>query len=343
MCAISASAMRQVRNLFVFDTLSSPGRASARPPAPRQGGARQQRAFGKFVGRRDELRVVGGCSPPPRAVPRACSPFTRRSRHRQVAPPVRGRAAPEGQLQRRWYSPRACRAAMTSPLSGIQGMPPDALRHRGGRRRVSHSPDRPAPPRSVWQDDVDRRVPQRAPAPSVAPTRRPRRSAATRRASSRTPSRASYRPSARTGPRARVGLPGLDGRGQLGTLLETVLARTPQSRVLVVFAARAGFSHLLESSRRTRLPTSPISPDEVDRLVAVRLGVTRVPPELLRFIKGARRRASADDRGEGGPRRGARSRSRTARSSREARRPGPLAAEDAARPRRLAHRPPRHP
>jgi tetratricopeptide (TPR) repeat protein len=70
------------------------------------------------------------------------------------------------------------------------------------------------------------------------------------------------------------------------SLLETVLARTPQSRVLIVFSARAGFSHPLEKlPSHKRLDLTDLKAEEVEKLVAVRLGVTRVPPELLRFMK----------------------------------------------------------
>ncbi|MEA2749157.1 MAG: eukaryotic-like serine/threonine-protein kinase, partial [Myxococcales bacterium] len=61
MCAISASAMRQVRSLFVFDTLGesrTPGLSASTTLLVKEVRGTSE-AFGRFVGRRDELRAVG--------------------------------------------------------------------------------------------------------------------------------------------------------------------------------------------------------------------------------------------------------------------------------------------
>jgi predicted ATPase len=61
MCAISASAMRQVRSLFVFDTLGesrTPGVTSSTTLLVKEVRGTSE-AFGRFVGRREELRAVG--------------------------------------------------------------------------------------------------------------------------------------------------------------------------------------------------------------------------------------------------------------------------------------------
>src|SRR6185503_6892299 len=70
------------------------------------------------------------------------------------------------------------------------------------------------------------------------------------------------------------------------TVLETVLSRVPNARALIVLSTRAGFSHPLENlGVHSALDLSDLKPEDVERLVAVRLGVDRVPAELMRFIR----------------------------------------------------------
>jgi tetratricopeptide (TPR) repeat protein len=69
-------------------------------------------------------------------------------------------------------------------------------------------------------------------------------------------------------------------------LLDEVLQRLKQSRVVFVFAARAGFSHPLEGTTgHLALDLGDLAAPDVERLVALRLGADRVPEELVRFVR----------------------------------------------------------
>jgi serine/threonine protein kinase/tetratricopeptide (TPR) repeat protein len=69
-------------------------------------------------------------------------------------------------------------------------------------------------------------------------------------------------------------------------LLEDVLRRLRQARLVLAFAVRAGFSHPLEkASGHTVLDLADLAPPEVERLVALRLGVDVASDELLRFVR----------------------------------------------------------
>jgi eukaryotic-like serine/threonine-protein kinase len=69
-------------------------------------------------------------------------------------------------------------------------------------------------------------------------------------------------------------------------LLEEVRRRLKHSRLVIAFAARAGFSHPLEKAdNHVAIDLGDLSPGEVERLVALRLGVEAAPDELLRFVR----------------------------------------------------------
>ena len=69
-------------------------------------------------------------------------------------------------------------------------------------------------------------------------------------------------------------------------MLEEVLRRLKQARVVFLFAARAGFSHPFETTDgHAGLDLGDLAPPDVERLVAARLGVDTVPDELLRFVR----------------------------------------------------------
>ncbi|HEX4445175.1 MAG TPA: AAA family ATPase, partial [Polyangiaceae bacterium] len=70
------------------------------------------------------------------------------------------------------------------------------------------------------------------------------------------------------------------------SLLEEVRRRLKQSRLVFAFAARSGFSHALEKSEgHVAIDLGDLAPAEVERLVALRLGVDTPPEELLRFVR----------------------------------------------------------
>jgi eukaryotic-like serine/threonine-protein kinase len=69
-------------------------------------------------------------------------------------------------------------------------------------------------------------------------------------------------------------------------VLEEVYRRSAHTRVVFVFAARAGFSHPLEKVEgHTAIDLGDLASPEVERLVSLRLGIDAVPDELLAFVR----------------------------------------------------------
>jgi predicted ATPase len=69
-------------------------------------------------------------------------------------------------------------------------------------------------------------------------------------------------------------------------LLEEVFRRAAHTRVVFIFAARAGFSHPLEKTEgHIVIDLGDLAAPEAERLVGLRLGVDKVPEELLRFVR----------------------------------------------------------
>ena len=69
-------------------------------------------------------------------------------------------------------------------------------------------------------------------------------------------------------------------------LLGEVLQRLKHARVVFAFAARAGYSHPLERALgHLGLDLGDLAPADIERLMALRLGVDTVPDELLRFVR----------------------------------------------------------
>lgn len=286
MCAISASAMRQVRNLFVFDTLSEsrPGVSSTTTLLVKEVRGSSE-AFGKFVGRRDELRVVGEMLAS--ATRRTASVLTVRGDHGT------GKSRLLFEVERRlqkggynvgWYLATCLPRGSDLPLSGIQSMlqtlcgiaegdAESRIRQVGPRLRALGLQDDEISAVLNTLGAVSR---SNIPPKAMSSMKGVLANAFTRIVQSLCEDR----------PHALAWDSAHSMDADSFSLLETVLARTPQSRVLIVIAARAGFSHPLERlASHTRLDLTDLKPEEVDKLVAVRLGVSRVPPELLRFVK----------------------------------------------------------
>ncbi len=69
-------------------------------------------------------------------------------------------------------------------------------------------------------------------------------------------------------------------------VLEEVLRRSRQARVVFVFAGRAGFYHPLErAEEHVALDLGDLTAPDAERLIALRLGLQAVPDELLRFVR----------------------------------------------------------
>jgi eukaryotic-like serine/threonine-protein kinase len=69
-------------------------------------------------------------------------------------------------------------------------------------------------------------------------------------------------------------------------LIDEAFQRLRHARVVVLFASRAGFSHRMETVEgHVALELGDLAPADVERLIALRLGVDAVPDELLRFVR----------------------------------------------------------
>jgi tetratricopeptide (TPR) repeat protein len=69
-------------------------------------------------------------------------------------------------------------------------------------------------------------------------------------------------------------------------LLDETLRRLRSARVVFMFAGRAGFSHPMETAQgHVALELGDLTAVDVERLVALRLGVDTVPEELMRFLR----------------------------------------------------------
>ena len=69
-------------------------------------------------------------------------------------------------------------------------------------------------------------------------------------------------------------------------ILEDGWKRLPNVRVVFVFAARAGFSHPLERvGSHTSFDLLDLRPEDAEKLIAVQLGVEKAPEELVRFVR----------------------------------------------------------
>ena len=69
-------------------------------------------------------------------------------------------------------------------------------------------------------------------------------------------------------------------------LIDDAFQRLLHARVVFLFASRAGFSHRMETVEgHVALELGDLGSADVERLVALRLGVDAVPDELLRFVR----------------------------------------------------------
>jgi serine/threonine protein kinase/tetratricopeptide (TPR) repeat protein len=282
MCAISASAMRQVRSLFVFDTLGesrSPGLSSSTTLLVKEVRGTSE-AFGRFVGRRDELRVVGEVLAS--ATRRTASALTVRGDHgigkTRLLLEVERRLR-KGGYNVGWHLATCLPRGTELPLSGIQcmlqilcgvaeGDPDGRIRQVVPRLRAL----------GLHDDEVGAVLTALGASAGVSQANA---KASLVNAFTRMVLRlCEDRPHAFSWDAAHC----MDG-DSFG-VLEAVIARIPQARALFVLAARAGFSHPLEKlSVHAALDLSDLGPEDAERLVAVRLGIERVPSELMRFVR----------------------------------------------------------
>ena len=293
MCAISASAMRQVRNLFVFDTLEltrgeRPG-VSAMTTLLVKEVRGSSDAFGRFVGRREELRSVGEMLAS--TTRRNASVLTVRADHgfgkTRLLFDVERRLQ-KGGYNVGWYLATCLPRGTDVPFSGIQAMlqtlcgiaEGDALsriRQVGPRLRAL----------GLQDDEVSAILMALGGAADGAPGNA--RGAATSgngRALLATAFTRTIQRLCEDRPHALAWDVAHAMDADSFALIETLLAKIPQARVLIILASRAGFSHPLEKHvQNTSIDLGDLPPEDAERLVAVRLGVERVPSDLLRFVR----------------------------------------------------------
>ncbi|MEA2748643.1 MAG: eukaryotic-like serine/threonine-protein kinase, partial [Myxococcales bacterium] len=282
MCAISASAMRQVRSLFVFDTLGesrAPGVSASTTLLVKEVRGTSE-AFGRFVGRRDELRAVGEVLAS--ATRRTASVLTVRGDHgigkTRLLLEVERRLR-KGGYNVGWHLATCLPRGTEIPLSGIQCMLQVLCGVAEGDADVRI---RQVVPRlralGLHDDEVGAVL---AALGASAGFSQANAKASLVNAFTRMVLRLSEdRPHTFSWDAAHC----MDG-DSFG-VLEAVLSRLPNARALFVLAARAGFSHPLEKlGVHAGLDLSDLGGEDAERLVAVRLGIERVPGELMRFMR----------------------------------------------------------
>jgi serine/threonine protein kinase/tetratricopeptide (TPR) repeat protein len=289
MCAASVTAMRQVRSLFVFEPLSDvevrgDGRGDARTSPSTTMLVREVRApseaFGRFVGRKEELRSVGEMLAS--STRRVASVLTLRGDHgigkTRLLLEVERRLR-KGGYNVGWHAAACVPRGPELPLSGIQAM---LLTLCGVAEGDSEPRIRQVIPRLRalgLQDDEVAAVLASLGASAAASGGNARVSLgnAFRRMVQRL---CEDRPHAFSWDAAHA----MDAESF--AVLDGAIARLPHTRVLFVLAGRAGFSHPLEKlGVHGALDLVDLEPDDAEKLVSVRLGAARVPPELLRFVR----------------------------------------------------------
>ena len=283
MCAISASAMRQVRSLFTFDSLGEsrvPGVSASTTLLVKEVRGPAE-AYGRFVGRREELRHFGEVLAT--ATRRSASALTVRGDHglgkTRLLLEVERRLR-KGGYNVGWHIATCLPRGTELQLSGIQcmlqvlcgvaeGDPDPRIRQVVPRLRAL----------GLHDDEVGAVL---AALGASAGFSQANAKASLVNAFTRMVLRlCEDRPHAFAWDAAHC----MDS-DSFG-VLEAVLTRIPQARALFIVAVRAGFSHPLErlGAVHTSLELTDLRQDDAERLVAVRLGADRVPQNLLRFVR----------------------------------------------------------
>jgi serine/threonine protein kinase/tetratricopeptide (TPR) repeat protein len=280
-CAVSATALRPLKSLFVFESIGE----AKDPATPIQAALVKEargaaETFGRFVGRKDELRTIG----------EVLAGSTRRSGR---ALTIRGdhgvgktrlfyeveRRLLKGNYNVGFYFCTCPPRGKELPLSGIAAMLQTLCGVADGdpnERILAVQPRL----RALGLHDEEVGAVLQALGANLA-----------RRASdTKGPLRNAF---------ARMALSLCDDRPHLFAwdaahamdadsflVLEAVFQRLQHARVVFAFAARAGFTHPLEKLvSHTAVELGDLEAESVERLVAVRLGVERAPDELVSFIR----------------------------------------------------------
>ena len=279
-CAVSATALRPLKSLFVLESVTD-----AKDPALLQSALVKEargpaETFGRFVGRKEELRTIG----------EVLAASTRRSGR---AITIRGdhgvgktrllyeveRRLLKGNYNVGFYLCTCPPRGKELPLSGIAAMlqtlcgvaeGDDSERILGVQQRLRALGLHDEEVGAVLQV-LGANIPRR-----VSDMKGPLRNAFARMAISL----CDDRPHLFAWDTAHA----MDADSFL--VLEAVFQRLQNARVVFAFVARAGFTHPLEKlSAHTAVELGDLDDESVERLVAVRLGVDRAPPDLVRFVR----------------------------------------------------------
>ena len=282
-CAISAAGMRQVRGLFELEPLTDGG------DQPRTGltGSivRDVRSatetFGRFVGRKEELRVLG----------EALAAATKRSARvatilgDQGVGKTRLLYEVERRLQKGGYNvafymttcpPRGRNIALSGIVSMLQVL--CGLGETDSPERVMRVQPRL---RALGLNDQEVATILNALGASIPTAGTANATNALKQALARMLQRlASDKPYALAWDAAHA----MDADSL--EVLDAAFERLPQSRIMLLLVARPGFSHVLEQNpAHVTLTLGELPQEDAERLVAARLGVESVPDDLLRFVR----------------------------------------------------------
>jgi serine/threonine protein kinase/tetratricopeptide (TPR) repeat protein len=278
-CAVSATALRPLKNLFSFDPIGEGKEASLQAALVKDVRGPAE-TFGRFVGRKDELRVIGEVLAA--STRRQGRVLTIRGDHgvgktrllyeveRRLRKgsynvgfylctcPPRGRELPQSGI-----------AAMLQTLCGVaEGDPNERIIAVQPRLRALGLHDEEV---GAVLQALGASVPRRS-----SDAKGPLRNALARMIVSL----CDDRPHLFAWDAAHA----MDADSFL--VLESVFQRLQNARVVLAFAARAGFTHSLEKLvSHTGLELGDLDADSVERLVALRLGVERAPDDLVRFVR----------------------------------------------------------
>ncbi len=291
--AISAFAVRQVRSTFVFETLTDapPGLSTSSTFLVRNVRDPSE-AFGRFIGRREELRVIGTVLAD--ASKRSAQALTIRGEHgigkTRILVEIERRLGKLGYNVGFYVATCPPRGA-EHPLSGLVCMlqslcgvdesdPPELVRSVRPRLRAVGLSDEEV---IATMDALG--VGEASEPPSGGGEAR-RKSGGTMTESLRSgfirivQSLSEDRPHVFVWDDAHA----LDQESY--AIISYAFTKLAGSRVVFAFAARGGHTHALaDGVRHTALDLTDLPAADVERLIAARLGVERPPQELLRFVR----------------------------------------------------------
>ena len=282
-CAVSVTAMRPLKNFFVFEPLSD---AEHPAPLPTTNGALVKdvrgpaETFGRFVGRKEELRKIGEVLAA--ATKRSARVLTLRGDHgigkTRLLYEVERRLR-KGSYNVGWYLCTCPPRGRELPLSGIVCMMQTLCGVAEGdntERIVAVQPRL----RALGLHDEEVTAVLGALGATVGPAASSNKGALRNAFARMVISLCDDRPHMLSWDAAHA----MDADSF--ALLESVFARLQSARIVFAFAARAGFSHPLEKLvAHNAIELGDLDTDSLERLVAMRLGIERAPDDLLRFVK----------------------------------------------------------